>query len=135
MTPWFGTGVPGEWVRPEWMFSGSMDNFWLLMAVRHGVLAFVLIALTCWTMLRRIGKTHLTDPQLINARKGLLFALIAMMVSMCTVHLWTATYCLFMFLLGSGSWLIEGGVDKPADGKNGYRRNNDNSLVEEVLST
>jgi uncharacterized membrane protein len=131
-TPWFGTGVPGTWERPNWLHSGSLDNFWLLMAVRHGFPAFVFIALTCWTMLRRVGKTYLLDPQLLNARKGLLFALIAMMVSMCTVHLWSATYCLFIFLLGSGSWLIEAGVDKPADVKTGRYRDSDDEFQEEV---
>ena len=131
MTPWFGTGIPGDWARPDWMHSGSLDNFWLLMAVRHGVPAFVFIALTCWTMLRRVGKTYLVDPQLLNARKGLLFALIAMMVSMCTVHLWSATYCLFIFLLGSGSWFIEAGVDRPADGKKGRYLDSDDGLQED----
>ena len=131
-TPWFGTGVPGTWERPNWLHSGSLDNFWLLMAVRHGVPAFVFIALTCWTMMRRVGKTHLVDPQLLNARKGLLFALIAMTVSMCTVHLWSATYCLFIFLLGSGSWLIEAGVDRSADVKKGRNRDGDDRLLDEV---
>jgi uncharacterized membrane protein len=132
LTPWFGTGVPGEWIRPDWLHSGSLDNFWLLMAVRHGIPAFVLLALTCWTMLRRVGKTNLLDPQLINARKGLLFAIIAMMVSMCTVHLWSATYCLFIFLLGSGSWLIEAGVEQPADHKKRRYRDDDDGLRDEV---
>ena len=26
---------------------------------------------------------------------------------MCTVHLWNASYVLFMFLLGSGMWMFE----------------------------
>jgi O-Antigen ligase len=132
LTPWFGTGIPGDWIRPIWMHSGSLDNFWLLMAVRHGLPAAILIMLVCWTMMRRVGKTHLLDPQLLNARKGLLFALIAMSVSLCTVHLWSATYCLFIFLLGSGSWLIEAGVNRPADGKKGRYRDSDDGLQEEV---
>jgi hypothetical protein len=118
-TPWFGTGVPGHWERPDWMHSGSLDNFWLLMAVRHGLPALFFLAMCYWCMLRRIGKANLVDPQLLNARKGLLFAIIAISVSMSTVHLWGATFCLAMFLLGAGSWMIEaeGQNDTPAEVK------------------
>ncbi|WP_210879741.1 O-antigen ligase family protein, partial [Roseovarius autotrophicus] len=34
--PVFGIGL-NDWVRPWYMFSGSMDNFWLVMAVRYGI--------------------------------------------------------------------------------------------------
>lgn len=133
MTPWFGTGVPGDWARPDWMHA-SLDNFWLLMAVRHGIPALLFLILAYFSILRRIGKAVLVDPQLLNARKGLLFSIIAISVSMCTVHLWSATYCLFMFLLGSGSWLIEAGVGKPPGGKNASLQDVDDNLVEETLS-
>ena len=38
--PIFGIGL-GEWERAEWM-SRSMDNFWLVIAVRHGLPGFIL---------------------------------------------------------------------------------------------
>ena len=39
--PIFGIGL-GDWERPAWM-SSSMDNFWLVIAVRYGLPAFILI--------------------------------------------------------------------------------------------
>jgi O-Antigen ligase len=116
LTPWFGTGFADNWSRPEWMHS-SMDNFWLLIAVRYGLPAFVFLAAAYLSIFRHIGKVKLKDQVLIDARKGLLFAIIGISVAICTVHLWNASYCLFMFLLGSGAWLAElGNKIEPADG-------------------
>src|SRR5690606_25793169 len=48
--PWFGTGL-GEWVRPAWM-PPSIDMYWLIHAVRHGVPAaiFMLVAFGAATL-------------------------------------------------------------------------------------
>ena len=39
--PLFGIGF-GDWVRPKWM-PNSIDNFWLVTAVRHGIPALILL--------------------------------------------------------------------------------------------
>ena len=105
-TPWFGIGPTDNWARPDWMVA-SMDNFWLLIAVRHGIPAFLFLALAYFSILRNIGISRLQNPGLITLKKRLLFTIIGISVSICTVHLWNATYALFMFLLGSGLWLLE----------------------------
>jgi O-Antigen ligase len=105
-TPWFGIGPTDNWERPDWMVA-SMDNFWLLIAVRHGVPAFLFLALAYASILRNIGKSKLQNAGRIALKKRLLFTIIGISVSICTVHLWNATYALFMFLLGSGLWLLE----------------------------
>lgn len=106
LTPYFGIGHTGDWVRPWWMHP-SMDNFWLVQAVQHGVLAFVLIAVAIGYMLRDICIAKIKSPEILNMRLGWMFAMISMFVAICSVHLWNATYVFFMFMLGAGMWLAD----------------------------
>jgi hypothetical protein len=106
LTPLFGIGFTGDWIRPWWMHP-SMDNFWLVLAVRHGILAFVLFASAVVFLLRDIGRAVILDQEARNMRLGWMFALISMFVAICSVHLWNATYVLFMFLLGAGMWFAD----------------------------
>lgn len=105
-TPLFGIGLSDNWARPDWMYA-SIDNFWLLIAVRHGIPAILFFLLAYGSVLRQLGKLKLVDEAALNARKGLLISIIGISISMCTVHLWNATYCLLIFLLGSGTWLLQ----------------------------
>lgn len=106
--PIMGVGLMG-WERPWWMHA-SMDNFWLVFAVRYGLPAFAAFAgaviLLCW----QLGRREL--PQSIAAcRMGLLVTIGGLSIAGATVHYWNATYCLFTFLLGSGMWMLD---TKPA---------------------
>lgn len=96
--PLFGIGFE-EWERPSYMYSGSMDNFWLVIAVRHGLpalLGFCLIALVPvikgFRKLAREGPTPTTE--------AYLFALTGLVVSACTVHYWLALLVFFTFFCG-----------------------------------
>ena len=40
--PLFGIGL-NDWARPSWMWTASVDNFWLLTAMRYGIPAFLLL--------------------------------------------------------------------------------------------
>lgn len=102
--PIFGIGF-GEWERPSWM-SGSMDNFWLVTAVRHGLPAFIFIAGAVVFLLRDIGRLTLPTPQLNNCRSGWFVSLGGMIVAGATVDYWNAIYVWFMFMLGAGMWLM-----------------------------
>jgi hypothetical protein len=113
MTPWFGTGISDNWSRPDWMHA-SMDNFWLVITVRHGVPALLMLIFAYFGILRRMGRTVLTDANLVNIRKGLIFVVVGISVSICTVHLWGASFSYFFFLLGSGVWLCDHGENKQA---------------------
>ncbi len=108
--PLFGIGL-GEWTRPNWMRS-SVDNFWLLVALRYGIPAWFIMTLatllTCWSA----GRAPLTGIY-ARARRGYLIAFASMAISAFTVHLWDATYCMFMFMLGAGAWFAD------TDGKEG----------------
>jgi hypothetical protein len=103
--PLFGIGL-GDWERPVWM-SDSMDNFWLVVAVRYGLpaLAFLLALLLglVWTAARR--KDLPEDWR--RARHAWAFTLFGISVAAATVHLWNALFVLFVFLVGSGAWLVD----------------------------
>ena len=115
-TPWFGTGTTGDWARAEWM-SSSMDNFWLVLAVRHGLPAFLFFAAAFLTIVWRLGRCPVDDPKANQFRKGLVTSIIGVSLAICTVHLWNATYVFFIFLLGSGVWMFDPPQQNQARGK------------------
>ena len=110
--PIFGLGL-NDWERPFWM-GPSVDNFWLLTAMRYGLPSAVFIAVATVFVLLDTGRAHLTTPKTIGLRKGYLMSMAGMILAMCTVHLWNATYVFFMFMLGAGLWMAEG-EDAPGD--------------------
>ncbi len=127
--PIFGIGL-GSWSRPDWLLP-SVDNFWLLVSMRYGIPAWFLLTLTallvCWKAIAApLSGQH------ARVRRGYLIAFISMIVSAFTVHLWDASYCVFMFLLGAGVWFAdpectqetgnEGGVPKSSRREIRYTR-------------
>lgn len=101
--PFFGLGL-NEWARPGWM-GDSVDNFWLLITMRHGIPAFLLFAAgTIWAMFA-VGYRKLKSPEMQQARYAYMFALTGMIVAGITVHYWNALFPFFMFMLGNGLWL------------------------------
>ena len=84
----------------------SVDNFWLLIALRYGIPALIFLGLAVIIASYQIIRAPLTGLY-ARVRTGFLISFLSLSVSAFTVHLWDATYCLFMFLLGSGMWLID----------------------------
>ena len=114
--PFFGIGF-NEWVRPAWM-SASMDNFWLVIAVRYGLPAFLTLATALLIIMFAIGGTRLRNERLAAHRSGILVSLVGLIVAGSTVHYWNAIYSWFMFLVGSGLWMLKDDyiqLEKPAD--------------------
>jgi len=103
--PILGIGL-GDWVRPIWM-SDSMDNFWLLIAVRYGLPAWLmlvgLMGGLIWTVAQRKGLPESWR----RARHAWAFTLFGITVAAATVHLWNALFVLFIFLIGAGAWLLD----------------------------
>ena len=121
--PVFGLGLH-DWVRPSWMYSSSVDNFWLLHAMRYGIPGFVLIAALYLYVVRTAGKGIPTPQGEDKQLRALVFSLVAIGVGICTVHLWGGTYAFFMFLLGAGLFgaanpgqATQTGMDDAADHK------------------
>jgi hypothetical protein len=108
--PFFGIGL-GDWERPPWM-SSSVDNFWLLIAMRYGLPSFIFLALAVVSIVISLGKAQFRSSLLRNYRAGLLVSLGGLIVAGCTVDYWNAIYCWFLFLLGSGMWMLREDLTK-----------------------
>ncbi|QYZ69223.1 hypothetical protein [Neotabrizicola shimadae] len=106
--PFLGIGL-GDWQRPVWM-SDSMDNFWLLIAMRHGLPAWaMLVGLLLGLVIASARRRGLPEPWK-RARHAWAFTLFGIAVAAATVHLWNALFVLFLFLIGSGAWLVDAPV-------------------------
>jgi hypothetical protein len=103
--PWLGIGL-GEWIRAPWM-SSSMDNFWLVVAVRYGIPALILLAFAIFTIIFRSAGQRNMSVAWTNCRLAWISTIVATSVAACTVHLWNNTFCFFLFMIGCGTWLIE----------------------------
>lgn len=102
--PWIGIGF-ADWVRPSWMHSTSMDNFWLVNMVRYGFPSFLLLAGGVLALMYAVKQqANLTEPAKLM-RTGWAFSMIGLIIAGCTVHFWNSLYVWFFFLLGSGAWL------------------------------
>lgn len=113
MTPILGIGPDGDWYRAWWM-SPSMDNFWMVIAVSFGLPGLGLLALTLVLIAKNVMAADLRTDSLNDIRKGALISLGGVSVAVFSVHLWNATYVLFIFLWASIVWLSD--ISKEAAG-------------------
>lgn len=113
--PLFGMGL-GTWARPSWMYSSSVDNFWLVMAMRYGIPGFVFIALAFLCVFVTMMRAKLASAAAGLYRNGHVFSLIGLAIALCTVHLWTATFVFMMFMLGAGLWVADAPQGTPKGG-------------------
>ena len=115
----FGIGL-NDWVRPPWMYTASMDNFWLVMAVRYGVPGFLLVTGGYLALVWKVARRDL-DPNsdLGRIRRAWVITFVSLGLSLCTVHIWTTLYAYTFFLLGIGAWLAfeEPPASSTADGQ------------------
>ena len=102
--PLFGIGF-GDWIRAPWM-SDSMDNFWLLTAVRYGLPALIFLVAAIVLLALRQAKMNARHKELNRHRMAWLAIIIGLSVSGITVHFWNALFAYFFFLVGTGAWLV-----------------------------
>jgi hypothetical protein len=103
--PLLGIGL-NEWERPIWM-GNSIDNFWLFLAVRHGLPGVGLVFLAFFWIFLAVAFKRGLDQRSSNYRAGFLISMAGFFVVAWTVALWNAAYVLFPFLMGCGSWFLE----------------------------
>ena len=103
--PMFGIGF-NEWERPAWM-SSSIDMFWIVHGVRHGIPAMILVFMTFLSIYLPLAFRRGLDDFQHHCRLGLLFTLTSFFLMGWTVHFWNATFALFMFILGSSVWILD----------------------------
>jgi hypothetical protein len=103
--PLFGTGF-GEWVRAAWM-PPSIDMFWIVPAIRHGLPALILFTTAVAWLVFSIGLHRTQDTERDGYKTAYLISIASFVLAGCTVHFWNSTYVLFLFLLGSGAWMTD----------------------------
>ena len=101
--PLFGIGL-GDWIRAPWM-SDSMDNFWLLTAVRYGLPALMFLVGAIIYIGIKQAQMVSRDKELNRFRMGWVAIMIGLAVSGVTVHFWNALFAYFFFLIGTGAWM------------------------------
>jgi hypothetical protein len=118
--PVFGIGL-NPWQRPGWL--NSMDNFWLVVAVRYGMPAFLFLAGAVLLIIRALARMNFDDERVKACRAGLLVTLGGFVIAAGTVHFWNAVYVWFMFVIGSGLWMLDEPSEPPkADGRGRPKR-------------
>jgi hypothetical protein len=101
----FGLGL-GDWVRPAWMHSASVDAFWLLIPMRAGVPSIVLLCAASWMLFAAVNaKRKGRERAVRKAALGWSISFVAVAFTGFTVHYWDALHAYFFLLLGMGAWL------------------------------
>jgi hypothetical protein len=104
--PLFGVGL-NDWERPAWMPTASIDNFWLFLAIRAGLpAAFLMLLAFLWIYLAVSLKKGL-EGRLVDYRTGFLISMTGFFLMGWTVSLWDNAYVLFLFMMGSGVWMLD----------------------------
>jgi hypothetical protein len=112
-TPVFGVGF-NPWPLPFWM-TGSLDNFWLMLAVVFGLPTFLFFSAAFLTALIRIGRQDFTaDPDLMKLRQAWIFTMISLILTLATVAVWGEMYSFVLFIFGSGLWMASVAAEAPA---------------------
>ncbi len=106
-SPWIGIGL-SDWERPQWMAAATVDAFWLVVAMRSGIPAFLLLAAAILLLMRAVGsRIKRMDADHRRMARGWIISLIALSLLACTVHLWNVVHAHFFFFVGLGGWLAD----------------------------
>ena len=103
--PVFGLGMTGDWERPAWLYTASIDNYWLVVAFRHGIPAFAMVAAAIFFGLRQVVKARGIFEHTADIRTGYLITFTGIIFTLATVHIWDAIAVLVYFYLGAGMWI------------------------------
>lgn len=106
--PWVGIGL-ADWERPWWMISDTVDAFWLVIAMREGIPAVLLLGLAIAMLVAAaVQKSHKAhDRETHRILRGWLISLIALCMIGATVHFWNVLYAYFFFFIGIGGVLAD----------------------------
>ena len=104
--PFVGIGL-NNWFRPWWMFVDSVDNFWLLSAMRYGIIGFAMLAigffLPIWNIAwRKIDEKSPAWP----FRRAWIITFIGLTLTLSTVDVWATMFAHVAFLFGAGMWFL-----------------------------
>lgn len=103
--PIFGVGL-GEWRKPFWR-TGSIDNFWLVIAVQSGLPALIFLVLAFLIHFRRVAFAMGLDPEEKRIRSGYLIALASILLVLVTYHIWGVIAVFVLLYVGGGAWFYD----------------------------
>ncbi|WP_353295721.1 O-antigen ligase family protein [Thalassolituus maritimus] len=98
--PFFGIGY-NDWERPEWMYSDTVDNFWLLTAMRYGLPALLLLFVAQLIVVQRFLSKDFG--QLTSLKVGWIISFVGIFIVGSTVHFWANAFASYAFFLGIGA--------------------------------
>ena len=110
--PLFGIGY-SDWVRPSWMYSGSLDNFWLYNAMRFGMPAGILILANFITCAWIVGRASETRWGRISPQVAWVVTMAAAIMAAATVHFFNQSLVIFAFFAGTGLAMIPSSASSP----------------------
>lgn len=104
--PLIGIGLQ-QWDPPWWVPTASIDNFWIVVGLRHGLVGLGLLLLAIAVICYKVGTARQGDIAMARCRIAFVITIAALCASIYTVHIWNSVYCFFFFLLGAGFWLCD----------------------------
>lgn len=111
--PILGIGY-NDWPLPAWM-TGSIDNFWLFLAIIFGLPGLGFFAGAFVGALILVGLQKFDgDPVLASLRRAWIFTMVSLGICLGTVAIWGELYSLVLFMLGSGLWMASASQNPPA---------------------
>lgn len=103
--PVFGLGLR-DWARPDWL-SASIDNQWLLTAMRGGLPALLLHLAAIAVMIRILTRRRDLRPEVVRYRRNFLISFVGLMLALGTVAVWSGTQAFIWVLLAMGTGLAQ----------------------------
>ena len=101
--PLFGIGL-NDWTRPDWM-NNSIDSFWLLMTMQHGIIAsFILLFVCLYAVFHTLNKLHKFKSESRWMVESWILAFMSLILIGFTVDYFGKIQPLFFFVLGSIGW-------------------------------
>jgi len=93
-----------DWTRPLWLDS-SIDSFWLLLFMQHGIFAGILLLFAAfYVVVQYINKLHLYHPHVRWMVNSWILAFTAMILIGFTVDFYGKLQPMFFFFLGAIAW-------------------------------
>lgn len=103
--PILGIGL-GDWKRPHWL-GVSIDNFWLLTAMKYGIPGFLLLAGGLLAVAIGLIRQKSLSEEQNNIRTGYMITFVGVIVVLTTVHVWGAMGVFMMMFFGAGMWIFD----------------------------
>lgn len=103
--PVFGLGLR-DWIRPAFMMRGSVDNFWLVSAMRYGIPGLVLLSIGCLAGIVQVAKRDTSaSAHITRLRVTWVITYCGIAFTLATVHVWTNVFSFVFFFFGAGMWI------------------------------